>query len=215
MAEKKRPRRTRERILAASLDLFNRDGVSHVTTADIAGEMNISPGNLYYHFRNKNEIVEELYAAYEARVLPLLADPEGRRVDVDDLWLLLHLLFERMWAYRFLYRELDELATHNRRLGGRVAALLQRLCATMVEWCRAMVAAGTMRASEAEIAAVARNVVLVATHWMSFNRLSRSPRAGGDDIDPGVGVYQVLALIAPFLVGDARTLLARLGRDYL
>jgi AcrR family transcriptional regulator len=186
-----------------------------VTTADIAGEMNISPGNLYYHFRNKNEIIEELYAAYEARVLPLLADPEGRRVDVDDLWLLLHLLFERMWAYRFLYRELDELATHNRRLGARVAALLQRLCAIMVELCRAMVAAGTMQASEAEIAAVARNVVLVATYWMSFQRLIRSPRAAGDDIDPGIGAYQVLALIAPFLVGDARTLLARLGRDYL
>jgi AcrR family transcriptional regulator len=215
MAEKKRPRRTRERILASSLELFNRDGAAHVTTADIAGEMNISPGNLYYHFRNKEEIIEELYAAYEARVLPLLADPEGRRVDVEDLWLLLHLLFEQMWAYRFLYRELDELATHNRRLGTRVAALLQRSYATMVELCRSMVAAGTMQASEAEIAAVARNIVLVATYWMSFHRLSRAARGSADDIDPGIGAYQVLALIAPFLVGDARTLLARLGRDYL
>lgn len=215
MAEKKRPRRTRERILEFSLELFNRLGESHVTTADIAGEMNISPGNLYYHFRNKDDIIGELYAAYEARVAPLLADPGERRVDVEDLWLLLHLLFEHMWAYRFLYRDLDEIASRNRRIGMRVGALLRRSEATMIELCRGMVAAGSMRASESEIAAVARNVVLVSTYWMSFHRLSHAAPGDAHDIDLGLGAYQVLALIAPFLLGDARTLLDRLGRDYL
>ena len=215
MAEKKRPRRTRERILETSLDLFNRHGEPHVTTADIADEMNISPGNLYYHFRNKDDIIGELYAAYEARVLPLLAVPGGRRVDVEDLWLLLHLLFEHMWAYRFLYRDLDEIASRNRRIGSRVGVVLREAQATMNALCQGMVEAGSMRATPAEIAAVARNVVLVSTYWMSFHRLSGAPRAAPAQIDLGLGAYQVLALIAPFLVGDARALLDRLGRDYL
>ena len=215
MAEKKRPRRTRERILETSLDLFNRFGESHITTADIAGEMNISPGNLYYHFRNKDDIIGELYAAYEARVMPLLDDPGGRHVDVEDLWLLLHLLFEHMWAYRFLYRDLDEIASRGRRIGTRIGALLRRSEAAMTELCRGMVAAGSMRASESEITAVARNVVLVSTYWMSFHRLSVAARSDADDTDLGLGAYQVLALIAPFLIGDARALLDRLGRDYL
>jgi AcrR family transcriptional regulator len=215
MAEKKRPRRTRERILETSLDLFNRFGESHITTADIAGEMNISPGNLYYHFRNKDDIIGELYAAYEARVMPLLDDPDGRHVDVEDLWLLLHLLFEHMWAYRFLYRDLDEIASRSRKIGTRFGVLLRRSEAAMTALCRGMVAAGSMRASESEITAVARNVVLVSTYWMSFHRLSVAARGDADDIDLGLGAYQVLALIAPFLVGDARALLDRLGRDYL
>ena len=215
MAERKRPRRTRERILETSLDLFNRLGEPNVTTADIADEMNISPGNLYYHFRNKDDIIGEIFAAYDAKVSPLLAAPADRRVDVEDLWLLLHLLFEQQWAYRFLYRDLDELTSRNRTLGRRFGELLRRSNATMVELCGGMVADGAMQAAPDEIASVARNVVLVSTYWMSFQRLSATNREAADGIDLGQGAHQVLALFAPFLRGDAKALLDRLGRDYL
>jgi AcrR family transcriptional regulator len=213
MAERKAPRRTRERILETSLALFNARGAPQVTTAEIAGEMNISPGNLYYHYRNKEEIVGELCAQFEARLTPLFADLDEQRVEVEDLWLWLHVLLERMGEYRFILRDVDVLAARDPVLNARLGRLLRRGIATVVELCRGLIAAGTMIASEREVLALARNVLLVATYWQSFDRIGRP--AGADVADPGRAAAQMLSLIGPFLSGDARALIERLGRDYL
>ncbi|MEP7276759.1 MAG: TetR/AcrR family transcriptional regulator, partial [Betaproteobacteria bacterium] len=91
---------------------------------------------------------------------------------------------------------------------------------TVIESCRGLVAAGTMRATEREIAALASNAVMIATYWMSFRRIIAGPApAGGRDADsvgdPGFAAYHVLALIAPYLRGADRALIERLGADYL
>jgi AcrR family transcriptional regulator len=214
MAERKRPRRTRERIVETSLVMFNRLGEPNVTTADIADEMGISPGNLYYHFRNKDEIVGELFAALERRLDALLDPRVSGVVDVEDLWLFLHLLFEAMWEYRFLYRDLDEILSRSRGLSTRFASIMRRGTATVSALCRSMVDDGTMRASEREIAAIADNVALVATFWISYQRIAaQQPDAAAVSLDRAA--YQVLSLIAPFLQGTSRALLDRLSRDYL
>ena len=212
MAERKRPRRTRERILETALLLFNQLGEPNVTTADIAGEMEISPGNLYYHFRSKDEIIAELFATFARRLEELLTWPEGREAGVEDLWLLLHLLFETMWQYRFLFRDLDEILSRNRMVATRFALIMRRGSATVIELCRAMVATGAMDASEREIAALAENVTLIATYWISFQKISAA--GGTTPVSLDRAAYQVLALIGPFLRGDARRLLDRLSRDY-
>jgi AcrR family transcriptional regulator len=214
MAERKRPRRTRERILETALALFNRFGEPHITTADIAGEMEISPGNLYYHFRNKDQVIAELFAAFERRLDQLLTLPQGRDAGVEDLWLLLHLLFEAMWDHRFLFRDLDEILSRNRKLASRFALITLRGVRTVIELCRGMVATGAMRASEREIAVLADNVAIVATYWISYQKIASGERAEAT-VSLDRAAYQVLSLIAPFLRGDARALLDRLSRDYL
>ena len=61
----------RERIIEAALDLFNEHGCRSMTTNHIAAHLSISPGNLYYHFRNK----EALYTAVLERLLDDFTGP--------------------------------------------------------------------------------------------------------------------------------------------
>lgn len=208
-----RTQRTRARVLAESLRLFNEVGETHVTTGTIAAALNMSPGNLYYHFRNKDQIVEELFARFEERidVQPgaAAAGPEA----IEDLWLYLHLMLEAIWEYRFLYRNLDDLVARNRRLRERFNRIIDRKHAAVVSLCEGLVAARAMRARPDEIQALARNVLVVATYWLNFRALRVRGDEAGDDI--GEGAFQVMALVAPYLVGAARAHLDRLGRTYI
>ena len=76
--ERKAPRRTKERILEVSLSMFNSFGEPNVTTNAIADEMNISPGNLYYHYRSKDEIVTKIFAQFERELDELFAMGKDR-----------------------------------------------------------------------------------------------------------------------------------------
>ena len=58
---KKAPRRTAERILEVTLELFNRFGEPNVSTTLISAELGISPGNLYYHYPAKDELINNLF----------------------------------------------------------------------------------------------------------------------------------------------------------
>ena len=121
---RKAPRRTAERILEASLALFNRFGEPHVSTAAIAADLGISSGNLYYHYRAKDEIVNALFAQYE-QALGELLQAGGDVADVEDAWFFTHRLFELVWQYRFLYRDLNNLLSRNRQLETQFPALLR------------------------------------------------------------------------------------------
>ena len=68
---------TKTRILDTALNLFNRAGERNVTTNHIAEDLGISPGNLYYHYRNKAAIVAALFERYQEQIRDLLTVPEG------------------------------------------------------------------------------------------------------------------------------------------
>jgi len=216
--QRKPPRRTRERILEVSLRLFNEQGEPHVTTSAIADEMNISPGNLYYHFRNKDDIVNALFEQYERDMDTLLALPGDRAADVEDAWLFLHLMFETIWRHRFVYRDLTDLLTRNRKVETHFRVLLEAKTRAARRLCEGLAASGQLRAGDFEIDALATNMVVVATWWLSYEYVRNARHFGEPDHQAAAlarGAFQVLALTGAYLTGDARTLFERLAREYL
>ncbi len=216
--QRKAPRRTRERILETALTLFNTEGEPNVTTAALAEALNISPGNLYYHFRNKDDIVHALFDAFEQDINPLLHDDGQTQRDVEDLWLFLHLLFETIWRHRFIYRDLNDLMARNRRVRLRMRAILERKTLAARRLCEHLIHSGQMRIGPLSADALATNIVVVATGWLAFEYALRGERMN----DPGVqaqalsrGAFQVAALAGAYLQGDAARLFEQLAQAYL
>lgn len=212
--EKKPKRRTKERILETSLVLFNDFGEPNVTTQLISDEMGISPGNLYYHFRSKDQIIETLFADFERKIDEILAVPARRVPDVEDVWLLLHLIFERIWEYRFLYRDINELLSRNRILETHFKRIVGHKVATIAALFQGLVATDDMRATTGEVQTVAVNVTVLATYWLSFEFV-RDPRRKLDGEALARGAFQCMSLVAPYLVGRSREWFQALSQEYL
>lgn len=205
-------KQTHQRILDASLSMFNAQGEPNVTTNHIADELEISPGNLYYHFRNKDDIIEHLFARFEERMDTALAAPQGRLPGLEDIWLQLHHVFECIWDYRFLYRDLVEILSRNRRLRMRFARILRRADEQAHAVMRGLSQAGVMRASVEELAATATNILVIATFWLNY-----ASARGDKDEHTSIrdGIVQVMMLIAPFLRDAERVHLNTLIHAYL
>ena len=99
----------REKILDTALRLFNEQSTGPVSTNHIAKEAGVSPGNLYYHFRNKQELIRELYSRQVDEFAPLWQEMQSSRQVFVSLVELLYRGFEITWRYRFFAREQSSL----------------------------------------------------------------------------------------------------------
>lgn len=203
-------RDTRQRIMNMALALFNEEGEPNVTTNRIADELEISPGNLHYHFRTKSDLIEALFGQFEQRMLELLATPDERQPDIEDIWLFLHLCFETIGEFRFLYRDLTDLCGRHRGLHQRFRAILNLSMNTARGLMDGLAAAGQLEASSLEMSALVRNIVLVSTCWLGFDQVIERDGEGR----PDRAVWQVMSLLSPYLAGDSRDQLLALARQY-
>ena len=213
----KKPRRTAERILEVTLDLFNRFGEPNVSTTLISAELGISPGNLYYHYPAKDELINALFDRYEKALAEILHAADGVE-NVEDAWLFFHMLFELVWDYRFLYRDLNDLLSKNRRLETHFQFVLKNKAKAMHALLDGLSRAGAVRLTGAEAAPLATSMVVLVTYWLSFEYV-REPRKA---LEPesaaaamGRGGYHALALLLPHLDTASREHLHALAAAYL
>ena len=213
---KKAPRRTAERILEVTLELFNRFGEPNVSTTLISNEMGISPGNLYYHYPAKDELINTLFDRYEAALNELLHASDGVH-DVEDAWFFMHTLFELIWQYRFLYRDLNDLLSKNRRLETNFQSVLKSKTSSVKTLLDSMSRAGAVSIDSRELEVTATSMVVVLTYWLSFEYV-RDPRRALEPENAQAallrGAHHVLNLLVPYLEKNQRAHLQALVAAY-
>jgi AcrR family transcriptional regulator len=213
---KKAPRRTAERILEVTLELFNRFGEPNVSTTLISAELGISPGNLYYHYPAKDELINALFDRYEKALTELLNAADGVR-DVEDAWFFLHTLFELIWQYRFLYRDLNDLLSKNRRLETHFQWVLKNKTRALRALLDGMCRGGAMHIDAREAEPTATSMVVVLTYWLSYEYV-RDPRRALEPESAQAallrGAHHVLNLLVPYLEPGQRTHLLGLAGAY-
>jgi AcrR family transcriptional regulator len=196
--------KTRERIVETSLELFNALGERSVTTNHLAAHLGMSPGNLYYHFRNKQAIIAELFAQYESRVDSFLRLPPGRVLTVDDKTFYLEALLASMWHYRFLHRDLEHLLEADPQLAERYRAFAQRCMVQAQGVYQGFVDAGILQMTPTQVEALTLNSWIIMTSWVRF--LCTTYGSHGDLSQDLLrrGIYQVLALEGGYASAQAR-----------
>lgn len=193
---KERPN-TYERIIDVSLQLFNEHGERTISTNHIAQHLSISPGNLYYHFANKDEIIVQLFKRYSTELLNFLSQaklPES----VDECIQYMSDIYDIMWAYRFLFSDVNTLlfrstillGEHNTFTRERIAPLLVKLLGRMQE-------KGIIEIDEIGIHDLAINMWLVTKYWFDFDTSLPNHTRSPDKVKAR-GIYRTLSLLRPY-----------------
>jgi AcrR family transcriptional regulator len=204
--------KTRDRILHTSLALFNTEGEPATTTVDIANEMDISPGNLYYHFKGKDSIIGELFNQLEVGLGEILSAPVETPLSIEDNWYYLYVVFEEIYQYRFFYENLANLLERYPDLARRFSRLLQMKRAALRAVWETLAGDAAADCDEQETQALVENMVLVLNYWLSHERLSHGEQA--PELVIHRGVFQLMVMIAPYLGPQQRDFYYQLQEIY-
>lgn len=191
---------TKTRILDVALALFNEQGTTPVTTNHLAEALSMSPGNLYYHYRNKAEIVRALFGRITAAWGVNYAIPAGTTPDITMMERMVAGNFAIQARYRFFFRDLTLLLNADPELaatyrGNREAGIANtRALISLFE----SVGVLTPLADAQLVDDIAQLLWLVGDFWLVFRDTGGTPFAASDT-EQGVRLFR--RIISPHLRG--------------
>ncbi len=160
--------KTRDKIVHAALELFNQHGERNITTNHIADHIEISPGNLYYHFRNKQEIVREIFALYSAELLERFTPLKGSKESLTMLKSYLDSTFTLMWKYRFFYANLPEILSRDELLHEQYIDVQETLQSNLIAIMQEFVALNLLDVDQQQLKSLVCTQHLIACSWLSY-----------------------------------------------
>ncbi len=205
--------KTKEKILRTSLALFNHAGEPNITTLDVATELEISPGNLYYHFKGKDDIIEVLFERFEAEILELQIQSLSSESALLDMWTYLQFSFEIMAQYLFLFRDVADLLSRYQRLHRKFNGVLAAQRKTLKLLCAGLGDEGVLSARHKDLSHLVNHMVMTKSFWLNYQRV-QAHDMGAFEPDLADCAYQVISLLIPYLEPDAQEEIQLLANEY-
>lgn len=166
--------KTADKILYTALSLFNEHGENSVTSVDIAMELDISPGNLYYHYKGKEVIVERLISIHKNQMLHVLRSDIAGRISAEDVFYYFYMIIEKLHLFEFLYRSPADLAEkypHAHKVRNQVVSALEKQISNVLY---ALKSSGSLTLEKAELPLLTELLTLVLTQSFQYDQLGRS-----------------------------------------
>lgn len=189
---------TKDFILETAVGLFNEQGTAAVSTNHIAEAAALSPGNLYYHFKNKEDIIRAVLDRMHEEWNEVYVVPTDASFDLDVLRTALQRNFELLWRYRFFYRELGALVRRDKQLGRRHKAIQEQRQREQLALFDRLAAAGvfTWPRKRSDVEATLTIAWIVGNYWLAYLE------SGGEKVIPEMlqqGVELIVRLFTPYL----------------
>jgi AcrR family transcriptional regulator len=157
-------RNTRQLILDVARDLFNERGIAAISTNHICEAAGISPGNLYYHFSNKQDIILELF---HQMIAQWDEEPPPSEISLKSFYNQLEKMFSLIWLYRFLHREFAVLVREQEAFASSFQTIQRRRMQEMDKALDVYIAAGVFRPMQKEERVSARRMLwFFSLHWI-------------------------------------------------
>jgi len=201
--------KTRDKVLQASLQLFNDEGEQAVTSVDIAHALEMSPGNLYYHFKGKDPIIRQLFLDFEEEFKMVLRAPIEKPLELSDNWIYFYILFEEVADFRFFYRNLQGLLDRYSDLKRRFRALVALKIKTMASIIGNLNATGFIHISNVEAGQMAERFALQLTYWPTYQSLMDSQVTTPVSIHNGV--FGLISQLTPYVTEGSEEFLTLLA----
>jgi len=193
--------KTRDRILNAALALFNEHGTGAVSTNHIAAALEMSPGNLYYHFRNKEDIIHALFESLFAQWDKTYQLPSNREPGLADFERLITSNYKLIWDYRFAYREMAALLHNDPNLQTQYQRLRKEGYAGFGKLLEAFASAGVLTLPEGpEERLVLTELCWIVSEQWPVNLELRGQAFDEAGIEEGVAMMQYL--FRPYLIAE-------------
>ena len=182
--------------------MFNERGTAAVSTNHIAEAAGISPGNLYYHFRNKEEIIRAIFERMITSWEQVSALPQDHASPLTDLRRILEETFSVLWEYRFFYREFVALMRRDPELGRRYRDVRERGLANTQVLLKNVVEGGVLREPEDPTAVpkLATIFWLITEFWLPFAEMGEET-VGPEQLHEGVEL--LMQVLRPYMTQEA------------